>query len=106
MHIKFDEYILQEFFESEPVCIGGFETGMYLYSLEKNDFKIVFSVNIYACKIGASISRNEKIIFSGNFREVSEIKESDKNALRVITKNGDIIVKKNQQLGLILEEND
>jgi hypothetical protein len=104
MFIKFDEIELSEFFESDPISIGEYEEGNWLYSMQEKNFKMILLVQTYEQNIEVSISYNENIVFSGKYSNVKSLKKSDDNIFYVILENENrVILKKGTQLGVINE---
>jgi hypothetical protein len=104
MFIKFDEIELSEFFESDPISIGEYEEGNWLYSMQEKNFKMILLVQTYEQNIEVSISYNENIVFSGKYSNVKSLKKSDDNILYVILENENrVILKKGTQLGVVNE---
>ena len=106
MFTKFDEVEMIDFFEKEPVYIGEYEEGNWIYSLEENFFKLVMLVDTYRAVVEVSISFQDNLVFSGFYKNVEEIRKSDDKALRIIIgEENSIILKKGKQIGIIMEEN-
>lgn len=104
MFIKFDELELLEFFESEPVAIGEYEAGDWIYSYQEGNFEIVMLISTYEMFVKVSISYNNIIIYSQKHDNVLQIGKSDSAHLRVLTdKENTIIIKKAPQIGVIVE---
>lgn len=104
MFIKFDEIELSEFFEGDPISIGEYEEGNWLYSMQEKNFKMILLVETYEQNIEVSISYNENIVFSGKYSNVKSLKKSDDNIIYVILENEHrIILKKGTQLGIVNE---
>ena len=108
MFTKFDEYELQDFFEKEPVCIGEYEEGNWIYTIEDNFFKLLMVVDTYKAVVELSISYQNNLVYRGIFKNVEEIKKSDDRAIRIIIeKENSIVLKKGKQIGIIMEaDND
>lgn len=104
MFIKFDELDLFEFFEREPAIIGEYEAGNWLYSYGQNDFEIVLLISTYEMYVEISITYKDNIIYSQRHKSVLEIKKSDFNNLKLLLdKENTIIIKKEPQIGVIVE---
>lgn len=105
MFIKYDELELFEFFESEPVVIGEEDAGDWIYTYQKDDFKIILLLSTYEMYIKISVCYCENIVYAERFNRVIEIKKSDANTLKIIKDEKSILVKKESQIGVIVEEN-
>ena len=104
MFIKYDELELFEFFESEPVIIGEYEAGDWIYSYQQNNFKIVLLISTYEMYIEVSVNYNDNVIYSQKHNNIFEIKKVDSNNLKAITgEEKIIIIKKEPQIGVIVE---
>lgn len=104
MFTKFNEFELQEFFEKEPVCIGEYEEGNWLYVLEEIPFKLVMLVDTYKAVVDVSISYSDNLVYKGIYKNVEEIRKSDEKALRIIiAKENSVVLKKGKQIGVIIE---
>lgn len=105
--ISSTKYVLElfEFFESEPVVIGEEDAGEWIYTYKKDDFKIILLLSTYEMYIKISSCYCENIVYTEKFNQVIEIKRSDANTLRVIKDEKSILVKKESQIGVIVEEN-
>lgn len=104
MFIKFDEIELSEFFESDPISMGEYEEGNWLYSMQEKNFKMILLVQTYEQNIEVSISYNENIVFSGKYSNVKSLKKSGDNIFYVILENENrVILKKGTQLGVVNE---
>ena len=103
MFIKYDEVEFFEFFESQPVAIGEYEAGNFLYSYKKNEFEIILFMSIYEKCIKGSITYKEKLVYSQRYNNVSEIKKTDSNILNVyIDGKESVLIKKEPQIGIIV----
>ena len=105
MFIKYDEAELFEFFESEPVVIGEEDAGDWIYTYQKDDFKIVLLLSTYEMYIKISICYCENIVYTEMFREIIQINKLDNNTLKISKNEKSILVKKETQIGVIVEEN-
>jgi hypothetical protein len=104
MYIKFDEYELLSFFESDPIVIGDYEEGNWLYSIIKNDFKMTMLVVTYEEYIELSVYYKDNIVYKQRYNNISEIAETEFHCLRIVTsENKQIVLKKETQLGVIAE---
>ncbi len=104
MFIRFDDLDMLEFFEEDPVPIGDYEEGNLIYSLEdKLGFKLILTLDTYSKKIDISVTYNDNIIFTGEYSEVLEIKKADNNLIVYLSDNKRILLKKDKQIGVILE---
>lgn len=104
MFIKYDELEIFEFFESDPAIIGEYEAGNLIYSYQQNNFKIILLISTYEMYIEISITYNDNIIYSQKHDNVLEIRKTDSNNLRVLlNKENTIIIKKEPQIGVIVE---
>lgn len=104
MFIKYDELDLLEFFESEPTNIGECEAGDWLYSYSRNEFAIILLMSTFEKYVEISITYKDYIIYSQKHSNVSEIKRSDSDCLRLmLNKENVITVKKEPQIGVIVE---
>lgn len=82
-------------FENEPICVSNCEEGNWIYLIEKNEFKMVILVDIYMAEVDISISYKENIVYSGEYKKVSEINKSDANTIRVMfSDNNSLLLKK------------
>ena len=105
MFIKYDELELFEFFESEPVVIGEEDAGDWIYTYQKDDFKVILLVSTYEMYIKISICYCENIVYTEKFNQVIEINKLDSNALKTMKDEKRILIKKEPQIGVIVEEN-
>lgn len=105
MFIKYDELELFEFFESEPVVIGEEDAGDWIYTYQKDDFKVILLVSTYEMYIKISICYCENIVYTEKFNQVIEINKLDSNALKIMKDEKRILIKKEPQIGVIVEEN-
>ena len=104
MFIKFDELDLFEFFERKPTIIGEYEEGNWMYSYGQNDFEIVLLISTYEMYVEISITYKDSIIYSQKHESVMEIRKSDSDNLRLLLdKENTIIIKKEPQIGVIVE---
>lgn len=104
MFTKFDEFEVNDFFEKEPVYIGEYEEGNWIYTLEEGLFKLVMMVDTYRAVVEVSVSYQNNLVCSGIYKNVEEIRKSDDEALRIIiAEESNIILKKGMQLGIIME---
>lgn len=104
MFIIYDELELFEFFESNPVIIGEQEAGDWIYTYQKNNFKIVFLISTYEMYVETSITYNDSVVYSQKHNGVFEIRKIDANNLKVlVSKENAIIIKKEPQIGVIVE---
>lgn len=104
MFIEFDELDLFEFFEGEPTIIGEYEAGNWLYSYSQNGFEIVLLVSTYEMYVKISITYKDNIIYSQKHDNVLVIRKSSSDNLRLLLdKENTIIIKKEPQIGVIVE---
>lgn len=103
MYLKCDEVELFEFFECEPVTIGEYEAGNWLYTYQHNGFKLITFISIYEMYVDISISFEGNTVYSQKHTNVSKIERIDSNSLR-ISVGKEIILKKTPQIGVIVEE--
>lgn len=104
MFIVYDELELFEFFENNPVTIGEYEAGNWIYTYQKNNFEIIFLISTYEMYVEISIVYHDSIIYSQKHSSVSEIKKIDAHNLKVlVNKERTIIIKKQPQIGVIVE---
>lgn len=104
MFIEFEELDLFEFFENNPISIGEYEGGNWIYSYDQNDFGIVLYVSIYEMYVEISITYKEYTIYSQTHDNIIEIKKDNFNNLRIMSnKEKVIIIKKDPQIGVIVE---
>lgn len=94
MFIKYDESEFFEFFESEPVVVGEEDTGDWIYTYQKDDFKIVLLLSTYEMYIKISICYCGNIVYTEMFKQIVEINKLDDNILKIIQNERSIIVKK------------
>ena len=105
MYIKYDDVELLEFFECEPVTIGEYEAGNWMYTYQNNNFKFVVFISIYEMYIEVSILFQDKLVYCQKHSNVSKIEKVDADNMRVsVGKEKDIILKKAPQIGVIVEE--
>lgn len=105
MYIKCDNVELFEFFECEPVTIGEYEAGNWLYTYKYNSFEFIAFISIYEMYIEISISYEGNIVYSQKHTNVSKIGKIDSDNLRVsVGKEKEIILKKSPQIGVLVEE--
>lgn len=104
MFIDYDEYDLLELFESEPVSItGNIEDGKLIYSYKDNqNFEVILTLDVYKQTSTVSITYNDAIVFTGDFKNVTSIKKSDKAMLINVDDKETIRVKFHQQVGVEL----
>ncbi len=104
MFIKYDEFELFEFFEKNPVIIGEYQGGDWLYSFGQNGFEVTLLISTYEMYINISITYNDNVIYSQKHNDVLEIRKTNSNILRVLlNKEKTIIIKKEPQIGVIVE---
>lgn len=104
MFIKYDELDLFEFFESDPTVIGEYEAGDCIYSYQQNNFEVILLISTYGMYIEISITYNNNIIYSQKHDNVLEIRKTDSDNLRVLLdRENTIIIKKEPQIGVIVE---
>lgn len=105
MFIKFEDYEMLEFFENEPISVGEVEEGKYIYSIKDGeDISLVLSIDTYAQIVDITIRNNIGTIFSGEFKNVIEIRKNDRNELFIILSGeGRLVLKRNPQVGVIIE---
>lgn len=78
MFTKYEEYELLEFFQKEPVYIGGKETGICIYTCtDEHAFNLTLSLSIYECKCDISLDYKNKIIFNFCLKNVSNLESKD-----------------------------
>ena len=104
MFIKYDELELFDFFECEPVIIGEEDAGDWIYTYQRDDFKIILLLSTYEMYINISICYCEKIVYTERFNQVREINKLDSNTLKISKDEKRILVKKESQIGVIVEE--
>ncbi len=104
MFLKYNDEELFEFFEGDPVVIGEWEAGELLYSYEQDGFKIVLLLSTYEMYIQISICYHETVIYSQKHDQVFEIRMADRNTLKLLKKQERIIIKKEPQLGVMIEQ--
>ena len=85
-------------FESEPVVIGEEDAGDWIYTYQKDDFKIVLLLSTYEMYIKISICYCENIVYTEMFKQIVEINKLDVNTLKIIKNEKSIIVKKKHRL--------
>lgn len=105
MYIRYDEAELFEFFEAEPTYIGEYEAGNLVYSYQYNDFVIIVVICTYEMYIKISIDYKNSTVYSQKHNGVLEIRKIDSNSLRVLAgKENEIILKKEPQIGVFIEQ--
>lgn len=103
MFLKIDQYDLLEFFENDPEILCDEGDGQYSYSCKKQDFEMLFVIDIYKQEVMTAIDYNRQIIFFGTFSNVAEIKK-DKDILIFISQGDKItIVKKSTLFSVFVE---
>lgn len=102
--MKYDELDFFEFFESEPIYLFEKEAGICSYSYEKDDFKIYASLSCYEDCIGIVISYKESTVYSGEIRNIKEIKKFDTDILKVVIDKNWIFLKKWPNIGIDFDE--
>ena len=102
--MKYDELDFFEFFESEPTYLFEKEAGICSYSYEKDDFKIRVSLSCYEDYMGVFISYKESTVYSGEIRNIEEIRKFDTDILKVITDRNWIFLKKWPNIGIDFDE--
>ncbi|MUK87331.1 hypothetical protein GMD78_02810 [Ornithinibacillus sp. L9] len=73
MYINFNEYEMLELFESDPVVIGQYEAGNFIYSkTDEFGFKLVFTISIYEneCIVSLSHQSYKTPIVDYRFKDV------------------------------------
>ena len=91
--MKYDELDFFEFFESEP---------SYLY--EKDNFRIHISLSCYEDYMSIDISYKRGTVYSGEIRNIEEVKKFDTDILKVVTDKNWIFLKKWPCIGVIFDE--
>ena len=102
--MKYDEFDFFEFFESEPTYLFEKEAGICSYSYEKDDFKIRASLSCYEDYMRVFISYKESTVYSGEIRNIEEIRKFDTDILKVITDRNWIFLKKWPNIGIDFDE--
>ena len=102
--MKYDELDFFEFFESEPFYLFEKEVGICSYSYEKDDFKIYTSVSCYENYMSIDISYKKSTVYSGEIRNIKEIKKFDTDILKVVTDKNWIFLKKWPNIGIDFDE--
>lgn len=103
MFIKYEEDELFDFFEDNPTIIGDYEAGDWLYSYEREAFKIVLLLSTYENYVKITICYNEYTIYSQKHDHISEIRKIDSNTMKILKKEEQIIIKKDPQIGVMIE---
>jgi len=102
--MKYDELDFFEFFESEPSYFFEEEAGIYSYSYEKDSFKIYVSLSYYEDYMSIDISYKRSTVYSGDIRNIEEIKKFDTDILKVVTDKNWIFLKKWPNIGIVFDE--
>ena len=99
--MKYDEL---DFFESENSYLFEKEVGICSYSYEKDDFKIYVLLSCYEDYMRIDISYKMGTVYSGEIRNIEEIKKFDTDILKVVTDKNWIFLKKWPNIGIIFDE--
>ena len=102
--MKYDELDFFEFFESEPSYFFEEEAGICSYSYEKDNFKIYVLLSCYENNMEVDISYKRSTVYSGEIRNIEEIKKFDTDILKVVTDKNWIFLKKWPCIGVIFDE--
>ncbi|MED1739327.1 hypothetical protein P4U97_07435 [Bacillus swezeyi] len=104
MFIKYDEYDLLELFESEPVSIADeLDAGELIYTYKDNqNFKLILTMDVYQQTCSLSMTYNDFIVFSGDFKGVTSIKKVENAMIICIEEEERIRVKFSMQVGVEL----
>jgi hypothetical protein len=104
MYIKYDESDLLDFFEKEPIEVGDYDGGDWIYRYIDDNFKLVMFISTYEMYINITITFKENIVYTQKFRNVSEIIQLKDKTIRIMLNNGQtIILKKYPQIGVLVE---
>lgn len=102
--MKYDELDLFEFFESEPSYLFEKEAGVCSYSYEKDNFRIYVLLSCYEDYMSIAISYKRGTVYSGDIRNIEEIKKFDTDILKVVTDKNWIFLKKWPNIGIDFDE--
>ena len=102
--MKYEELDFFEFFESEPTYLFEKEAGICSYSYEKDNFKIGVSLSCYEDYMSIFISYKKSKVYSGEIRNIEEIRKFDTDILKVITDRNWIFLKKWPNIGIDFDE--
>jgi len=102
--MKYEELDFFEFFESEPTYLFEKEVGMFSYSYEKDDLKIRAFLSCYEDYMSIDISYKRGTVYSGEIRNIEEIKKFDTDILKVVTDKNWIFLKKWPNIGIDFDE--
>ena len=104
MFIKFDETVLFDFFEGQPIPVGDVDAGDFIYTFRDNGFKLILFLSTYEMYVNVSITYNENIVFSQKYVNVSEIEQIDNQNIKIVLNDKDtVLLKKKPQIGVITE---
>ena len=102
--MKYDELDFFEFFESEPFYLFEKEAGFCSYSYEKDNFRIHVSLSCYEDYMSIGISYKSGTVYSGEIRNIEEVKKFDTDILKVVTDKNWIFLKKWPCIGIDFDE--
>ena len=55
MFIKFDETVLFDFFEGQPIPVGDVDAGDFIYTFRDNGFKLILFLSTYEMYVNVSL---------------------------------------------------
>lgn len=93
MFIEYDEYMLLELFENEPIYLSNEEAGIVMYVKEDDSgFKLILTISTYEreCNLSLNYRNFSNPIFEGNFKNVGKIIVFD-NELKIMYSEEDAI---------------
>ena len=102
--MKYNQFDLVEFFEKEPDWLVDKDAGIYLYSIEKDGFRLYLETDTYTDEIMLSIAYDNKTVFEGQYKNIVQIEKSDNETILIyLNANHRIVLNKRNQLGIIIE---
>jgi hypothetical protein len=102
--IQYDEYELLELFQNEPVSVGDDVCAgilMYVYE-DNNNFKWVFTLDVYRKVCTISITYKDYSVFDGEFLNITEIRKRERDLIIRIKGMEKVKIKFFKQLGVEL----
>jgi len=102
--IKYDEYDLLELFQSEPVSISGnLDDGELMYAYTDNqNFNVILTLDVYQQTCSLSITFHDAIVFTGDFKNVTNLRRYDKDMVMSVGNEEVLKVKFYEQVGVEL----
>jgi hypothetical protein len=104
MCIKYDQYDLLELFQSEPISVSGnADDGELIYTYkDSQNFEVVLMLDAYQQLLNLSILFQDYTVFTGEFKNVTELKKTEEAMLIEIDKVNKVRVKFRKQVGVEL----